>query len=246
MSETLLLVKALKKALKNAGKTYLDVASGLAISEASVKRMFATNNFTMQRLGAICQLININFSDLVKIVEESKNRISHLTEIQEKELIKDKKLMLVAICVRNHWRMDEIVQQYKISIPECIGLLTKLDQLKLIELLPGNRFKLLIHPDFRWLPDGPIEHYFRAQIQREFFDASFSGNNEVRLFLTGMLSRNSTEFLLKKLNELAKDFTTVLDDDLSIPVEKRRNAGLVIAFRPWELSAFSSLRRHNT
>ena len=84
---------------------------------------------------------------------------------------------------------------------------------------------------------------FRDQIQTEFFDASFSGDNEVRLFLTGMLSRNSTEFLLKKLNDLAKEFTTVLDDDLSVPVENRRNAGLVIAFRPWELSVFSALRR---
>ncbi|WP_455209173.1 helix-turn-helix domain-containing protein [Kaarinaea lacus] len=243
MKQTPLLIQALKKALKNEGKTYIDVAKGLDLSEASVKRMFSTNNFTLQRLEAICQLIKIELSDLVRMVDELKNRISHLTENQEKELVINKKLMLVAVCVRNHWRMEDIIHHYAISKSECIGLLADLDKLKLIELLPGNRFKLLIHPDFRWLPDGPIEHYFREQIQREFFDATFSNENEIRLFLTGMLSRNSTEHLLKKLNDLAKEFSTALDEDLSLPVEKRRNAGMVIAFRPWELSVFSSLRR---
>ncbi|WP_455222525.1 helix-turn-helix domain-containing protein [Kaarinaea lacus] len=243
MSQTPLLVQALKKALKNEGKTYLDVAKGLGLSEASVKRMFATNHFTLQRLDAICQLIKIDFSDLVRIADESKNRISHLTEIQENELVNNKKLMLVAVCVRNRWRMDDIIKYYEISETECIGLLAKLDQLKLIELLPGNRFKLRIRPDFRWLPNGPIEHYFRKQIQREFFDAKFSEDNEIRLFLTGMLSRSSIEHLLRKLNDLAKEFSTILDEDLSLPVEKRRNIGLVLAFRPWELSVFSSLRK---
>ena len=243
MSQISSLVQVLKKALKNEGKTYSYVASELGLSEASVKRMFATNNFTLKRLEAICQLIKIDFSDLVRMVEELKNRISHLTEIQEKELLNNTKLMLVAVCVRNHWRMEDIIAQYDISTPECVVLLAKLDKLKIIELLPGNRFKLLIRPDFRWLPNGPIEHYFRKHIEREFFDTNFDKDNELRLFLTGMLSRNSTEHLLMKLNDLAKEFSSILDEDLSIPVEKRRNAGLVIAFRPWELSAFSSLRR---
>jgi DNA-binding Xre family transcriptional regulator len=236
-------VGALKRALKNRGKTYSDVAAGLDMSEASMKRMFSSNNFTLQRLEAVCHFIDLEFSDLVRLADEAKNRISHLTESQEKELVSNPRLMLVALCARNNWQFEDIIDYYDISETECIGHLAKLDQIKLIELLPGNRFRLLIRPDFRWLSDGPIERFYSEQIQREFFSSAFARPDEERLFLTGALSRNAIEQLLRKLNNLAKEFAELHSEDMSLPMEERNNFGLVLALRPWELGAFSSLKR---
>ena len=49
------LVEALKRTLKAKGLTYADVAGAIALSEASVKRMFARGDFTLQRLEEICR-----------------------------------------------------------------------------------------------------------------------------------------------------------------------------------------------
>ena len=72
------LIKTLKKQLKAQGKTYVDVAQLLGLSEASVKRMFASQNFTLHRLEEICHFMDMELSDLVfkMSTEQRTNRIS--------------------------------------------------------------------------------------------------------------------------------------------------------------------------
>lgn len=237
------LIKTLKAELKASGKTYADVAQHLDLSDASVKRMFSNFSFSLERLEKICLMINLEISDLVKAMNDSQHLISHLTEEQEQELVANEKLLLLAVCARNYWSIDDITSYYDITTHECIALLAKLDKLKLIELLPGNRIKLLLKPDFRWLKDGPIEHHFRSHIQSEFFNNSFSGKNEFRLFLSGNLSDKSISHFIKTLNELAREFSELHADDKNTPINEKQNIGMLLAIRPWELSAFTRLRK---
>ena len=50
------IVDALKRMLKGRGITYANVAAGLGLSEASVKRMFSRRDFTLQRLEDVCRV----------------------------------------------------------------------------------------------------------------------------------------------------------------------------------------------
>src|SRR5690606_20745269 len=50
MSETAAIIEALKRDLKRRGLTYRDLAKKVGLSEASVKRVFASKSFTLQRL----------------------------------------------------------------------------------------------------------------------------------------------------------------------------------------------------
>lgn len=70
-----------------------------------------------------------------------------LSEAQEKELVSDEKLLLVAVCL-NQWEIADIVRAYRLSEAECIQCLVKLDRLRLITLLPGNRIRLNVARDF--------------------------------------------------------------------------------------------------
>ena len=58
------------------------------------------------RLKAICELMEMGFADLVRMMEERQHRIAHLTEEQEQELVANIKLLLVAMCARNHWTFE--------------------------------------------------------------------------------------------------------------------------------------------
>jgi len=239
--QTTAILKSLKTALKDAGLTYQDVAMHLQMSEANVKRLFATQRVTLERLEQICALIQLELSDLFTIYEESRQRISSLTKEQENELVSDSKLLLVAVSVRNHLTYQNIIDQYHISPTECIRYLARLDRLKIIDLLPNNRIKLLIDENFKWIPHGPIEQFFQRQIQNQFLKSNFNKDLELRLFKFGLLGDSSTHVMINKLKALALEFTELHRQDLNLPLDKRYSQGLLIAIRPWELEVFKPL-----
>jgi len=243
MPETGIIVQALKKSLRASSITYADIASALELSESSVKRLFSEQDFSLKRLDQICQLMNIEISDLMDQLGREQKSIDQLTLPQEELLVSDLKLLVVAICTINHWTFNEIIARYSIEKTEAIQYLAKLDKLKLIELLPNNRIKLLISPHFSWIKNGPIQRYFESQVQTDFMNSSFNNKGELRVFTTGMLSRNSNAILNKRMERLAQEFRQFHDDDKSLPLDERFGSSMVLAIRPWELAAFESLRR---
>ena len=243
MAQSAELVAVLKQALRFYGLTYANVAEGLKMSEASVKRMFADKHFTLARIDAICQLMNMEMTDLLQLYEESRQRISHLTHEQEAELVADIKLLLVAVCVRNHQSFEEITRFYQVSESECIQCLAKLDKLGLIDLLPKNKIRLRIDEDFVWLPAGPIEQFFVIFVQADFMQSSFAKQNQRRVFLTGLMSKHSRATLLKKIDELCIEFANLHRGDLGLAAEEKVNVGVLMASRAWELAVFKQLHR---
>jgi DNA-binding Xre family transcriptional regulator len=69
MRQTNLIVETLKRELRKQGINYQQVAQQLDLSESSVKRLFAERSFTLTRLVQVCELLNLEFSDLVHQME---------------------------------------------------------------------------------------------------------------------------------------------------------------------------------
>lgn len=237
------LIKTLKKELRAQGKTYVDVATLLGLSEASVKRLFAEESFSLQRLEAICQMVGMELSDLVLKMNSQQRRIEQLTVAQEKEIASDLILMLVTICVINGFSFDDMIERYTIKPTECIQRLATLDRLKLIELLPNNRVKLLISSNFSWLPNGPIQKFFREKVEQEFFNSAFAKEGEQLMVLNGLLSKASNAEFRKKMQRLANEFTELVQSDFAIPHEQRDGASVVLAIREWQYSFYEGIRR---
>ena len=168
--------------------------------------------------------------------------ISQLTLEQETLLVSDLKLLLVAVCVTNRWAFEEILDTYSLTEYELIRSLAALDKLKLIELQPNNRVKLLMSNDFSWIPNGPIHQFYESQVQSDFFKSRFSAAGEIRLFASGMLSRASNAILLRRIEKLVQEYRRFNDDDQSLPLNERFGTSMVIAMLPWELAAFEAFR----
>lgn len=243
--ETKNLIEVLKKALKSHGVTYANIAAQLNLSEASVKRMFAQKHFTLIRLESICEMAQMDFTDLIRLMDEERQKISNLTLEQEEELVSDLKFLLVAICVQSNWTFNEMIDYFKITGPECIGYLVRLDRLGLIQLLPNNRIRQMVAKNFRWLPRGPIEKFFEQTAQSEFLDSHFTHPGELRLFMNGSLTWESIESIRKNVEALAHEFSSLQDDDARMPATTRFNTGLLLAMRPWELPIFSKLKKRD-
>ena len=238
MAQTREIIQALKYALKARGKTYADVAVALGLTEASVKRLFSQRSFSLSRLDQVCQLVELEISDLVQLMNERQQKLQQLTVEQETEITRDVTLILVTVCVLNRWTMQDILAYYHISETECVRHLAKLDRLKLIELLPGNRIRLMVAPNFSWLENGPIQSFFQRKISQEFFSTRFSRDDESLMVLNGMLSRHSNAEFQRKLKRLAREFDVLNNDDASLDIEQRFGVTLVLAMRGWQYGLF--------
>src|SRR5882672_5659567 len=103
------LVDLLKRHLKARGITYAQVATRLALSEASVKRMFSRRDFTLLRMEDICHIAGIDLADLARELTQEPAGVTHLSVEQEQEIVSDTKLMLVALCAVGNWTLEQIV-----------------------------------------------------------------------------------------------------------------------------------------
>lgn len=243
MSGTTILINTLKKVLRSRGITYADISKHLELSEASIKRMFSIQHITLERLDSICAMLELDILDLIRIIDLEQEKITNLSLEQERELVSDKKFLLVALCVHNLWSFSEIIENYKITETECIKYLVRLDRLGIIQFLPNNKIRSMIAHDFQWLPDGPIEKFFEHEVKNEFMNSKFNSNDEYRIYLTGMLSKKSMDIIKNNLKAMARQYSELQTEDSGLPIDSRYNIGLLMAIRPWEFSAFSMLKR---
>ena len=243
MSQTNQIIDTLKQELRKQRINYRQVAEALELSEASVKRLFAERSFSLERVEKVCLLLKIGFSELVQQMEENVALTHELTLAQERELVSDIKLLLMAHFLVNRYQFSEIIRLYQISESEGIKLLARLDRMKIIELQPGNRVKLLISPNFKWIAEGPIQHFFEEKVQSEFFNSSFNASDEIRIFSSGSISREASTEIIGKIKQLARELNGMIKDSESLPHEQRIGHSLLVAMRPWEVKVFRNLRR---
>ncbi|MFK8012385.1 MAG: helix-turn-helix domain-containing protein [Marinicellaceae bacterium] len=243
MSQSLQIIITLKKTLKAKGIKYIDVANHLCISESSIKRQFTQGDISLNRLEKICDLLSLDISDLLELVQLESMQIEQLTNQQEKQIVSNTKLMLLTVLVLNNLSFDEIYEIYDYEKPELIKLLLQLEKLRLIQLKPDNKIKTLISRTFEWQKNGPIQRYFEANIQDDYFNCQFDRAGEIRIVINGMISKSSAQTMHTKIKQLSKSFSDFAYKDQNIGLQQRYGSTMVLAFRPWELPEFGKFRR---
>ena len=243
MSQSQLLMQALKSLLKSQNKTYAMVAEHLRLSEASVKRMFANTQISLERLDRICEMLGVELSDLLQKMQHMRKSITQLTLAQEEKIVSDRKLCLVAVCVVNFWTFDEILNYYNLNQHECIQCLAELDKLKLIELLPKNKIKLLVSAGFSWITNGPIQMFFQKYVLTEYINSNYQNENEEMICQFAMLTAESSALFRKKLRHLSQEFISLSQQDASEPMTKRTGSVCFMLNKPWSTTIFNEFIR---
>lgn len=243
MSETTQLVNTLKKCLKAKGLTYRDLAAKLNLSEPSIKRLFAEQTFSLQRLEEICRALDLSFYNLAKLSSDAESGTSILTVEQEQALADNPKLMVFFYLLVNGRELSSITEDYKITQAESCKMLSKLEKLKLIERYPHDKVKMLVFKNIVWRINGPFRKKYEAEIQDEFLKSEFNLPDEKKYFSYGKLSESSRLILMKKIDRLTKDFNELLEIDKALPGENRQHVGLLLNYRPWVFSLMRNLKR---
>jgi len=243
MSTTADLVIALKQELKAIGMTYADLARALDMAESSVKRMLAKGDMPLSRVDAICRALKIDFAELARRVADAQPLLTSLTDEQEKAVVCDRKLMLVAINVLSNWTLEQMIAAYRLTEAECIGYLAQLDRIGIIELRPLNRYRLKLAKTFRWRPHGPVMDFFRENVVLDYYSGGFDGPAEGLSLVHGSISKGLASSFLERLQRVAQDFAQQHQTDQKLSPADREGYTLLLGMRNWEFDVFKQLRR---
>jgi transcriptional regulator with XRE-family HTH domain len=241
--EVLQLIRTLKQQLRARNLTYRDVAHALKLSEASIKRIFATQRFTVTRLAQIARFAGLSLVELMQLASDSAPLLDTLTEDQEMQLVADAKLLLVAVCALNHWSLPDILNFYRLTSAEAVKRLRTLDRMGIIELLPGERIRRRTKRDFDWLPRGPIRRYFEREGIGEFVSGRFDGEHESLEFAHGMLTSAAQAELKIELRRLRGKLAALHEQSVPADMREKHGVAILLGLRRWEPMAFRRLRR---
>lgn len=242
MGESDRLLSALKRLLRQRGIRYADLARALDLSEPSIKRMFASGRVELRRLERICEVLDLDFFELARMARGMADARGQLSLRQETALAEDPQLLVVFHLACNQWAVADMRAEFGLDEAAMVRLLARLDRLQLIELLPGNRIRLRISRDFMWRHDGPVLARHKQGAIREFLRGGFEGRDAVLNLEVKELGDVSIATLARKLERLAAEFQQHAEIDASLPSERRRSVGMLVALRPWVFSLLDSLR----
>ena len=243
MSTTHALIDVLKAELKTSGITYAVLAKELGMAESSIKRMFAQAEMPLSRVDEICRVLRMDFADLARKVADAQPLRRELTLEQEKAVISDRKLLLMAICCLSQWTLDQVITNYRMTEAEAIKYLVRLDHLGIIELRPMNRYRLKVAKGFRWRPHGPVMQFFRENVVEDYYSGGFDGEGEMLTLVHGQIGRSLAQLFNERLQRVAQDFAQQHLADQKLPSDQKRPYTLVIGMRSWLFAAFRDLKR---
>jgi len=234
MSQTRDLLVALKKCLRARGLTYRDVAAALQLSEASVKRLFSEQTFSISRLEEVCRFLDMTIYELARLARLGIDTdLSRLSVEQEQGLADDPLVLTYFYLLLTGRTPQKIASEFGLDDRQQTTMLVRLSRLKLVELFPNNKARLLTGRRIDWRQGGPIRKMYQNEIQQAFLDSSFKESDQAFRFETGELSAASVNIVLKKIERLCLEFDEFAELDVSTPEEKKRAMGLMVGFRPW-------------
>jgi DNA-binding Xre family transcriptional regulator len=244
MSECAQIIAVLKRSLKARGTTYRDLANTVGLSEASIKRIFAEETFSLVRLEQICTALGLSIAEVARMAaQQTTSGGQQLTLEQEQVLASDWHLLACFHLLLNGRQPADIGRELDLQERQLRGLLVKLDAAKLIELQPKLKARLRTPNVIAWRSDGPVRRLYEQQVKTEFLQAEFTGRYEQINFVSAELSEASAKILKRKAELLARDFAELAALDAGLPGKEKRSIGLLLALRPWVFSMFDGLRK---
>jgi hypothetical protein len=186
--------------------------------------------------------MGVTLRELLERADERTQPANQLSLAQEQEIVADSRLLFVTWLLVNRIPFEDIVRMYNFTERELLKYFIRLDRLKVIELQPGNRARLLVSRRFTWRSGGPVQKYIHQKMLREFLSSPFAGANEEFFFHGGAVSEKALGELRRALRNATRECVEIVEGDRGA-WDSRNGAAFVLAVRPWKYSEFAQFDR---
>lgn len=229
------LLGALKQLFRARGLRYRDVADRLGVTERTVKRWFADKGLTMDVVEDLCGVVGLSFIELCEVAKEDLDtRPRRLGREQEQLLFSDLQLAFVFMLLSRGWSSDEI--QRECGMPEAlmVGHLVRLEKIGLVELLPGNRVRLLFGRNIQWHENGEAGRAFARGLRNLFAAMDYSKPDSVWSSQVVSLSPHALAELRAKFRALMAEILQASDADRKIAGDDKVWHAILLAAHPFD------------
>lgn len=212
----------LKRTLRARGMTYAQVAESLALSEVSVKRMFAQRDCKMSRLFEICALLDLPPEEVLQRARRTQSNASYLPRSTEAALAADPSLFHFFILLREDFPARDIAKIYGLTPLDIDHYGRALETLGLAELLPESQVRLTTPQPIKFRKFGAL-HPLVKQINQQFVLDTIDGDNEEDLVFATMGRRmlpDTVRQLVKEMRDFQSHISNLARQDQMIASEK--------------------------
>lgn len=240
-----LIVQSIRALLRERGMTYRELAGELGVSEPTVKRDLSRGAFSLDRLDHICDVLDVSIEDLLRGQYARTSALTQLSQAQERALVREPTLLVLTYLLVNDWKLTDIGATFQLDENDLVRGLLRLDALRIIDYRPPNRVKKLTARNFAWRSDGPVHEFFVRRVAPEFLGGRFDAGFDQLHFLGGTLAVTSAARIKAAIGRLVQEFDETARQDARLPLDARDGCSILVAFRNWEYSAFTKLRRRS-
>jgi hypothetical protein len=161
---------------------------------------------------------------------------------QETALVANPLLFAVAVCAMNSMPADVMMAEFKISEVDLVKALGKLDRMGFLSLQANNRYSLKLSRTFNWIPNGPIQDFFREQAG-DYLSREFTRPGESFQVVNVLLSQASSQKIAQRLRDVAQEINALHLADSRLPYTEKVAQTMLLALRPWVPPALRTLRQ---
>lgn len=175
---------ALKRVLKARGWTYSDLATGLGLSEPTIKRLFADGDCKLGRLLEICDLLDVTLTDLADRAKRGTDDSFELSESVEAALAENPWLFDLYVLLQSGEAPEHIAEYLHVPAHQMHQDLHKLHRLGLAILRDNGKFSVRTDQPLQLRRHGPLHSRIR-EINLQFVASIYDEPNaDGRLFRT--------------------------------------------------------------
>lgn len=237
------LFELLKSILKARRMTYADLARQLALSEPTIKRLFAEQDCKLSRMNEICTALDLTLDDLVAEANRVEVRPTQLTGVQEARLAEDRPAFSLFILLLDGMPLEAIQELYRLADLRIFELGTTLERLGLAEVMPGNRVRLTLQGPVEFRRDGPL-HQTLVKLNMDFLRNTFLAqdtDHSAYLTQTRRMTRKTAQHILARLRDVQTELANLARRDQLTQANELRSYKLGIALSPVDFSELLSL-----
>lgn len=241
MKSSQILVETLKQALKTRRINYKALAQAWTLSEASVKRIMSQGDLSLERIEQACELMQMSFGDLIRLTPfQLETQDQELSPEHEAEFVNEPKLFHFWFLLSEGKTVKWIEKKFEVSQAEIQKFLSALDRIKLIELHPGNKVRVLAKHRVRFRKDGQMGKKIVLQAKDSFLNADFNNASEHLRFGMYRLNMQSVIRYKSKMDKLIHEMKSEgeIEGEQTDSVE----FGFLLALRPWTSPLLTAMK----
>lgn len=207
-----LIFQSLKKVLKAKKITYKNLADSLELAESTLKRIFAIEDCSIEKLMKICDIIDISFLDLAKLAESSTVNYYVLPDNIDKFFSDNINYFMFYQELLDNKNIADIATDHELDQISVRKYLKKLEELELIECHPNDKIKFMYSGVLDLRKDSLLAENLLKNDLPILLDNIITNRKDGKTYLSTFefkLNNNSKKKLIDELDQLQTKYIEI-------------------------------------